>query len=269
MLLTLLKRSLLFLALTVLTQTGGLIYLLHMLLTHKQRKEWIGILGQLKRTGAFLLLYVICSVSLTPFIAKFFGRVPMPIYHETKIKPVNAFIWLTNRHYAKPELKNLLIETAVALPSEQAIVYLDANFPWFDGFPLIGHLSHDDGEKIDLAFAYSNESGEYLNTGKSFSGYGVVEAPKAGEVDQPALCEDQGYWQYSVTTRFAYDRYPEYQFDFQANRRLLQKLAFHESTGKVFIEPHLKTRLNLEWFKKIRYHGCHAVRHDDHIHLQL
>ena len=37
---------------------------------------------------------------------------------------------------------------------------------------------------------------------------------------------------------------------------------------KVFIEPHLKTRLNLT-SNKIRFHGCQAVRHDDHIHLQV
>ncbi|MFT5619364.1 MAG: hypothetical protein ACI85I_002607, partial [Arenicella sp.] len=39
--------------------------------------------------------------------------------------------------------------------------------------------------------------------------------------------------------------------------------------GKVFIEPHLKTRLGLENYSKIRFHGCQAVRHDDHIHVQL
>jgi hypothetical protein len=22
-------------------------------------------------------------------------------------------------------------------------------------------------------------------------------------------------------------------------------------------------------YDKVRYHGCHAVRHDDHIHIQL
>ena len=38
--------------------------------------------------------------------------------------------------------------------------------------------------------------------------------------------------------------------------------------GKVFIEPHLKDRMKLT-NSKIRFHGCGAVRHDDHIHIQL
>ncbi len=33
-------------------------------------------------------------------------------------------------------------------------------------------------------------------------------------------------------------------------------------------KPHLKTRLKLS-SAKIRFHGCQAVRHDDHIHVQL
>ncbi len=269
--LTFLKRALLFSLLTAITQTGGVIYLLYLAVTRNQREvEWKGLIGGLKKVGAYLLLYLIFNLTLTPFLAKFvFNRVPMPIYHETRIKPANAFIWLANRHYVSPALQNLLYESAQALPKDQAMVYLDANFPWIDGFPLVGHLSHDDGQKIDLAFVYTNPEGEYLNTGKSLSGYGIAESPHSDEVNQPALCDDQGHWQYSLTTRWAFDRFPEYTFDRQANRRLLQALALNNKTGKIFIEPHLKTRLELQWFQKIRFHGCHAVRHDDHIHLQL
>ncbi len=269
MLLTLIKRSLLLLLLTALTQTGGLVYVLYLVLKRKLNMGWHGFIGRLKHFGAFLLLYLLFNLILTPLIAQYFGRVPMPIYHETKIKPANASIWLANRHYVKPELKNLLLETALSLPSNQVIIYLDANFPCINGFPMTGHLSHDDGEKIDLAFIYSNSNGEYLNTGKSYSGYGIVEQPRSNEVDQPAVCEEQGHWQYSFTTKFSVDQHPDYKFDYRANRRLLQSLALHASTGKVFIEPHLKNRLELQWFNKIRFHGCHAVRHDDHIHLQL
>lgn len=268
---TFLKHSLLFLILTAITQTGGLIYLIYLMITRNQRVMWKGLIGASKKVGAYLLLYVIFNLTLTPFVAKYvFNRVPMPIYHHaTRIKPANAFIWLANRHYVNPALQTLLFESVQALPSNQAIVYLDANFPWIDGFPMAGHLSHNDGQKIDLAFVYSDPAGQYLNTGKSFSGYGIVEAPREGEVNQPALCENQGFWQYSLTTKWAFDRYPEYAFDHQANRRLLQALALNSRTGKIFIEPHLKSRLTLQWFQKIRFHGCHAVRHDDHIHLQL
>ena len=61
----------------------------------------------------------------------------------------------------------------------------------------------------------------------------------------------------------------EYEFDRDANRFLLQKIMDQSEVKKVFIEPHLQKRLKLNRYKKIRFHGCHAVRHDDHIHFQL
>jgi murein endopeptidase len=37
---------------------------------------------------------------------------------------------------------------------------------------------------------------------------------------------------------------------------------------KIFVEPPLATRFNLS-DPKIRFQGCRAARHDDHIHIQL
>jgi len=37
---------------------------------------------------------------------------------------------------------------------------------------------------------------------------------------------------------------------------------------KIFLEPHLKQRMGLT-HPKIRFHGCHSVRHDDHIHIEI
>ena len=42
----------------------------------------------------------------------------------------------------------------------------------------------------------------------------------------------------------------------------------NSNTHKIFIEPHLKQRLGIK-NQKVRFHGCGAVRHDDHIHLQI
>lgn len=55
----------------------------------------------------------------------------------------------------------------------------------------------------------------------------------------------------------------------EANRYLLIELAKHPKVRKIFIEPHLKERLGLSQYDKIRFHGCHAVRHDDHIHIEI
>ena len=60
----------------------------------------------------------------------------------------------------------------------------------------------------------------------------------------------------------------DYQFDEPRTQKLLQLLSNEKAIKKIFIEPHLKNRMYLN-SSKIRYHGCQAVRHDDHIHVEL
>ena len=60
-----------------------------------------------------------------------------------------------------------------------------------------------------------------------------------------------------------------YLMDTPATKRLLLKFIRQPQIKKIFLEPHLKQRLGLQKEKKIRFHGCRAVRHDDHIHIQL
>lgn len=245
-------------------------YLVYQPISLQIKTRFIGIRGLLLRVSAFLALYLVATLVLTPYLASKLGRVPLPRLEETRLKPANSFLWIANRNYVKPELKELLMQATGSLPQGVKIVYLDANFPFLDGFPMIGHLSHNDGEKIDLAFIYSNKSGDYLNRGKSFSGYGIVEEPISGEADQSEVCARQGFWQYSLSSDLTfYERHKDYKFDNDANKRLLVALATNAKTGKIFIEPHLESRLNLTAFSKVRFHGCHAARHDDHIHLQL
>ena len=59
------------------------------------------------------------------------------------------------------------------------------------------------------------------------------------------------------------------QFDAVRTAALIRLLAQQPWTEKIFVEPHLVTRLHLRNFPSIRFHGCRAVRHDDHIHLQI
>ncbi|MEM9326618.1 MAG: hypothetical protein AAGA85_13220 [Bacteroidota bacterium] len=147
--------------------------------------------------------------------------------------------------------------------------YLDANFPFLDGFPLLPHLSHSDGRKIDLAFYYHRE-GERTNRAPSFIGYGVYEDPAKGEESYPQICADRGYWQYGFMSSIVPQwQKVEYELDVQRTRALIKRLAQDEETSKIFIEPHLKDRWRLHRFGNVRFHGCQAVRHDDHIHIQI
>jgi len=57
-------------------------------------------------------------------------------------------------------------------------------------------------------------------------------------------------------------------FDQSNTKKLVEKIVRDPLTQKLLIEPHLKNRMNLS-NNKIRFQGCHAVRHDDHIHHQI
>jgi hypothetical protein len=82
-------------------------------------------------------------------------------------------------------------------------------------------------------------------------------------------CAAKGYWQYSFITKVvSQNNKQDFTFDSVRTKALASLFASSPSIGKIFIEPHLKTRLNLS-SDKIRFHGCRAVRHDDHIHVQL
>ncbi|CTQ31502.1 hypothetical protein [Jannaschia rubra] len=56
--------------------------------------------------------------------------------------------------------------------------------------------------------------------------------------------------------------------DVPRTRAALDLLAAVARIGKVFREPHLRDRLGVS-DPKLRFQGCRAARHDDHIHLQL
>ncbi len=60
----------------------------------------------------------------------------------------------------------------------------------------------------------------------------------------------------------------DYIFDAERTAALVNILAANKRVEKIFIEPHLKRRLGLS-SPKIRFHGCQAVRHDDHVHVQI
>lgn len=57
-------------------------------------------------------------------------------------------------------------------------------------------------------------------------------------------------------------------FSERGTKILIDALLENRSLGKLFIEPNLKKRLGLK-DNRVRNHGCRAVRHDDHIHIQL
>ena len=250
--------------LTIVTQIGGFIWIMALVFLK---------IMKIRRTilvPTFLSLYIIISLLIIPFLARIGGRVPLPISSEGILVPHNYITVLLNRHYVK---ERLLVELEIISKSfgqkhpQSQVKYLDANFPFFDGFPLLPHRSHDDGRKIDLSFFYTLDGGS-TNSKPSRLGYGYFEEPIAGEVNQAQNCIQRGYWQYDFTKYITLGSSDRYMFDDKKTKTLLEIILSRSKTHKVFIEPHLKTRLNIK-NDKCRFHGCKAVRHDDHIHYQV
>ncbi|MDB4297353.1 hypothetical protein N9901_01220 [Flavobacteriaceae bacterium] len=257
------KQFLIFFLLTIITQIGGIIYLLSIWVSEKWNKNF-----RFKKGTTFIVLYLITTFGIIPSLAKLNGR--EKVIHTDKIKPTNFMTVVLNRNYVRPELNKLLAETDQKLSNSNfELRYLDANFPFINNFPLLPHLSHKDGKKIDLSLVYETENGKITNSKKSMSGYGVFENPTEKEFNQIEKCKTLGYFQYDYPKYLTLGKINnELNFSDKGNTELIKALLKNEKLGKLFIEPHLKQRLNLS-HNKIRYHGCRAVRHDDHIHIQL
>ncbi|MEM7443052.1 MAG: hypothetical protein AAF414_06975 [Pseudomonadota bacterium] len=138
--------------LTALTQIGGVVLILAWLAA---RLAWSRGRRLVPGIAIFALVYAGASLWIVPPLAELGGRQALPcgLGPEAPVRPHGFIYCALNRHYASPlvaaMLDDLAADMAQAYPGMQ-IVYLDANFPFLDGFPLPPHLSHDDGFKIDL-----------------------------------------------------------------------------------------------------------------------
>jgi len=251
---------LLFLILTLLTQVGGLALILGLLISNQFEFRF-------RKPLFVLFMYLFFTYLAVPFIAPFFGREKLK--NTEKIMPTSYMTILLNRNYVRPEMNELLQRVSDKLPTGMALKYLDANFPFIDNFPLLPHLSHNDGRKIDLSFVYSDSTGKMTNLKPSRSGCGIFENPENVEFSQTEFCLAAGYWQYD---------YPKYltlgevndglTFSVNGTKELMIAILSEYTVGKVFIEKHLRERMKLK-DDRLKFQGCQAVRHDDHIHIQL
>ena len=261
-------RFAIFIVLTLLTQIGGLVYLLALLVGKAFRFQ-----KKLAILAIFIVAYSVASFA-SIYVAPIFGRQAVPCFTSdiANLKTAHPLYCVLNRNYVTKDLSLLLDKASDAVAREFAgtqTLVLDGNFPFITGFPLLPHLSHDDGLKVDLAFYYRNEGGYLKGEMKSPIGYwGYSQPPKdadlpCAEFDSPLSLR----WDFDFLQSF----WPENQIEPKRTAYLLNWLV---SEGrqygfeKVLLEPHLKTSLGLE-SDLIRFQGCRAARHDDHIHLQV
>ncbi|MTI29318.1 hypothetical protein E1171_00675 [Cytophagales bacterium RKSG123] len=250
---------------TVITQIGGIIYLISILLIKRNAEK-----KRLKQIGIFIGLYLFTTFLIVPSLAPIFGREKIK---ETEFLKAHSFFYkLANRNYVRPELNKTIGEIATVFEKQHSgikMIYLDANFPFINKFPLFPHLSHNDGKKIDISLIYETSNGKLTNRKPSVSGYGVYEKPTSKEFDQNEVCKNKGNWQYDFPKYLTLGTInKDIELSKKGTLELARLILKQDNIGKLFIEPHLKNRLNL-MNDKVRFHGCQAVRHDDHLHFQL
>jgi hypothetical protein len=236
----------LILALTLLTQLGGL--------------AWLIALAFRRRFIIFLLAYAAlwaAAFALSP-------RTALPCFGEP-LRMQSPLYCALNRHYVTADLADVARDAAAHMAATQPgtlTLALDGGFPFLTGMPLIPHLSHDDGEKLDFAFFYTDPAGTYL-PGKTRSPLGYF----AFEDLPPEACPAN-----SLTLRWslawAQPLFPDRPLDGPRTAAFITHLAADPRVAKIFVEPPLAARLGLA-HPKIRFQGCRAARHDDHIHIQL
>jgi hypothetical protein len=255
--------TLIFILLTILTQVGGVLFAISIVISRKIKFKL-----KLKQLIIFVCIYLISTFLLIPNISPFFGRVSLP--NSESVKPATFLTILLNRNYVNPEFYKVIRKIEKDLSdSKIKLTYLDANFPFINGFPMLPHLSHNDGKKLDVSLIYENANGEIVDKQKSNSGYGNFENPKPNEVNQTKKCKSKGYFQYDYPKYLTFGtKNKNLNFSIKGTKFLVLKILENKEIQKLFLEPHLKNRLKLN-DSRIRFHGCKAVRHDDHIHFQI
>jgi len=255
--------------LTILTQVGGVLILGAWWLL---RRRWFssGRYARLYAAGGAVAVYLLCTLILVPPIAGLFGRQPLPVFasQSTPLAPRCVWYWVLNRHYVTTELKEVVVRSARELNKAHpgsVVQYLDAGFPFVEGFPLLPHLSHDDGRKIDFTYCYRlQKRPERYTSSPSPIGYWIYEAPKSGEAAPYADRDCLLRWDFGWIQGLNRHR----EFDPVRTRTFLRILLAQPETERILLELHLQNRLGLA-DSKLRFQQCQAARHDDHIHYQV
>ena len=152
-----LKHLIIFTLFTFFSQTGGVLWLIFLPISSWLKKRF----GHHWKTSTlnfalFLIFYICMNAFLVPPLAKWqCGRVPLPVFSHEHLKPHAAWYYcFLNHHYVRPSVKASMEHAADKLAAKfpgAKVYYLDANFPFGDGYPLEPHFTHRYGTTVDIA----------------------------------------------------------------------------------------------------------------------
>ena len=195
------------------------------------------------------------------------GLVPLPCADAGPLRPHTRGYCLLQRHYVRAPPRAALVRAATRLQARYpgtTVRFMEASWP-VGKRPMPPHLSHGDGRQVDLALFYVDLKGRPLAAAPTVSGYGAYEPPLKGsdrrctgatkrpsKIDAPDPPGDRNWRLDEVRTA-----------------DMVRLLAADPRVRRIFIEPHLKSRLGLSRLGKVRFAGCRAARHDDHIHVDF
>jgi hypothetical protein len=261
-LIPILCHTLIVIALTLLTQVGGVAYLLALLgmarwrrgLSRRRRAAYL--------TAATVGIYTIASIAIVPPLAALFGR------ERASCASATLAGCALNRIYLRPETLALIGTLDQAMASSypgSGVTILEGSFPFFDGLPLPPHLSHHDGRKVDLAFFYRDAGDRPVARGSpSPIGYFHFQQPRPGEREPCAGRFTPLRWNFA----WLQPKEPAWMLDAERTRAMILWLKARPEVTRIFLEPYLADRLGVSG-GKLRFQGCQAARHDDHLHVEV
>lgn len=196
------------------------------------------------------------------------GLVSLPCDQSTPLKPVAARYCRANRHFVTPGVRDALVDAANAMAARypgEALRFMDASGP--DGVkPFAPHLSHGDGRQIDLGLYYTDRQGTPLKAFPDTSRYGGYWPAEPARPGERIACP-QGRVGPAEKPDPPADR--PWRLDEARTRALIETLIADRRVRRILIEPHLERRLGLWGHPKLRFAGCQAARHDDHLHVDF
>lgn len=196
------------------------------------------------------------------------GLVSLPCDGSTPLEPVAKRYCRADRHFVTPAARDALTAAAHGMAARypgEVLRFMDASGPAGEK-PFPPHLSHGDGRQIDLGLYYTDRKGRPLDhfpDTARYGGYWPAEPPRPGE----QIACPNGRTGRAEKPDPPADR--PWRLDEARTRALIESLIADRRVRRILIEPHLERRLGLWGHPKLRFAGCQAARHDDHIHVDF